>query len=42
MLDRSTPFTVGRWIFTVVLIVAFMARVLIAQVCCVLLVTFLY
>jgi len=31
MLDRSTPFTVGRWIFTVVLIVAFMARVLIAQ-----------
>ena len=33
MLDRSTPFTAGRWIFTVVLIIAFMARVLIAQVC---------
>ena len=32
MLDRSTPFTIGRWIFTVVLIIAFMARVLIAQV----------
>ena len=33
MLDRSTPFPIGRWIFTVVLIIAFMARVLIAQVC---------
>ena len=32
MLDRSTPFAIGRWIFTVVLIIAFMARVLIAQV----------
>jgi len=31
MLDRSTPFTIGRWIFTVVLIIAFMARVLLAQ-----------
>ena len=33
MLDRSTPFTIGRWIFTVVLIIAFMVRVLLAQVC---------
>ena len=33
MLDRSTPFPIGRWIFTVVLIIAFMARVLLAQVC---------
>ena len=32
MLDRWTPFTTSRWIFTVVLVIAFMARILIAQV----------
>merc|ERR1712107_452141 len=31
MLDRWTPFTTSRWIFTVVLVIAFMARILIAQ-----------
>merc|ERR1712107_746740 len=31
MPDRWTPFTTSRWIFTVVLVIAFMARILIAQ-----------
>ena len=32
MLDRWTPFTTSRWVATVILICAFMARILIAQV----------
>ena len=32
MLDKWTPFAMSRWIFTVVLIIAFMARILLAQV----------
>merc|ERR1712179_364759 len=31
MLDRWTPFTTSRWVATVILICAFMARILIAQ-----------
>ena len=32
MLDRWTPYTTSRWVFTVVLCIAFMARILLAQV----------
>ena len=32
MLDKWTPYTASRWIFTVVLVIAFMARILFAQV----------
>jgi len=31
MLDRSTPYTLGRWVGTVLLLCAFMARILLAQ-----------
>jgi len=31
MLDRWTPYTASRWVTTVLLIIAFMARILIAQ-----------
>lgn len=31
LLDKSTPFTTGRWISTVLLVVAFMARILLAK-----------
>ena len=32
MLDKWTPYTASRWIFTVLLVIAFMARILFAQV----------
>ena len=32
MLDKWTPYTTSRWVFTVVLVIAFMARILLAQV----------
>jgi len=31
MLDRSTPFVTGRWVFTVVLMLAFILRIIFAQ-----------
>merc|ERR1719471_730788 len=31
MLDKWTPYTTSRWVFTVLLVLAFMARILIAQ-----------
>jgi len=31
LLDRSTPYTVGRWVGTVLLVCCFMARILLAQ-----------
>ena len=32
MLDKWTPYTTSRWVFTVLLVLAFTARILIAQV----------
>ena len=32
MLDKWTPYTTSRWAFTVFLVLAFTARILIAQV----------
>ena len=33
MLDKWTPYTTSRWAFTVLLVLAFTARILIVQVC---------